>query len=164
MKTKRSFLAAAALAVMLSACGGTMFREPEIELEGVSLGSVGLTGGTLLVNVRVHNPNSFSLGGKQLSYQLHVKESGRGSDSTWMPFADGVWENDFTIRGGRTETLQIPVEFTYSGLGGAATSMLRSGRFDYRASGTVQARTPLGTRDVPFRKTGTVLMLSGAGR
>jgi hypothetical protein len=37
--------------------------------------------------------------------------------------------------------------------------MLRRGTFTYRASGTADVRTPLGTHQVPFRKTGTVTLL-----
>ena len=40
-----------------------------------------------------------------------------------------------------------------------AGSMLRRGTFTYRASGTADVRTPLGTHQVPFRKTGTVTLL-----
>jgi hypothetical protein len=51
------------------------------------------------------------------------------------------------------------VEFTYTGLGGAATSLLRAGTFNYRATGTVDVRTPLGSYDIPFRRGGMVTLL-----
>ena len=39
-----------------------------------------------------------------------------------------------------TRTVQIPVEFRMSDLGPVATSVLRTGRFNYRVTGDVQVR------------------------
>jgi hypothetical protein len=62
------------------------------------------------------------------------------------------------VGAGATETVQIPVEFSYAGLGGAASSILRNGTFHYRANGEVDVDTPIGTRAVPFNKRGTFTM------
>lgn len=157
---RRSPIAAALavlMAFLLSSCAGA-FRQPEVSLEGVELGGLGLTGGTLLVNVRVHNPNSFTLNADQIRYELLLRDSQAQGDSAWKSFAEGTYQEDVSVGGGRTETFRVPVEFSYSSLGGAATSILRTGRFDYRATGMVVARTPFGAREVPFRKSGTLLM------
>ena len=53
------------------ACTG--FRKPTIELEGIELGSVGLSGGTLLVNVRVENPNAMGFRAENLNYELFLR-------------------------------------------------------------------------------------------
>lgn len=161
--TKRLGRVAAVLALaattVLGACGG--FRQPEVEIENVSVGSIGLSGGTLLVDVAVSNPNGFTLKANQVRYELLLRESGAQADSAWSPFAEGVYDEEISVRGGDTEVFRIPVEFSYRGLGGALGSVMRTGRFDYRARGTVMAQTPFGDREVPFRKTGTML-LSGA--
>lgn len=146
------------LLASLAACGTFGFRQPKVELEGVTLGGLGLRGGTLLVNVRVENPNRFALNSDGLRYDLAVRDVEEPSDTAWLEFATGTYEEDFSVGAGETRTVQIPVEFSYSGLGGAASSILRAGTFTYRARGTVDVRTPFGSRAVPFTKRGTVTM------
>lgn len=145
-------------AMALSACGGAVQR-PEIELEGVTLGSVGLSGGTLIANVRVHNPNRFNLRASDLRYQLFLRRTGATTqDSAWTPLAEGTYGDTLTVRAGQTRTFGIPVSFGFGQLAGAGRSLMDYGRVDYRAQGTVDVRTPVGTRQVPFRKTGTFMM------
>jgi LEA14-like dessication related protein len=152
-----------AAAVTLSACGGAVQR-PEIELEGVTLGSIGLTGGTLIANVRVHNPNRFNLRASDLRYQLFLRRNAAAAgDSTWTRLAEGVYDDTLNVRAGQTRTFGIPVSFGFGQLAGAGRSLMDYGRVDYRAQGTVDVRTPVGTRQVPFRKTGT-FMMGSAGR
>ena len=156
--TMRGVLAAG-LAMLATGCGSSIFREPEITLESVQIGGLGLSGGTLVVDLEVENPNRFALSSNRLDYELDLRSEEPGSDTSWVDFATGTYEQPFTVRGGETGHVQIPVSFSYSGLGAAAGSMLRRGTFTYRASGTADVRTPLGTHQVPFRKTGTVTLL-----
>ncbi|HEX7241291.1 MAG TPA: LEA type 2 family protein [Longimicrobiaceae bacterium] len=146
---------------LLAGCGAFGFRQPKVELESVTLGGLGLRGGTLLVNVQVDNPNGFSLRSERLRYSLSVRDTESADADTWLSFAEGTYDREFTVGAGERRSIQIPVEFSYSGLGGAASSILRAGTFDYRANGTVDVDTPVGTRSVPFTKRGTFTM-SGA--
>ena len=148
-----------ALALLATGCGGSIFKQPEITLESVQIGGLGLTGGTLVVDLQVVNPNRFALSSNRLSYELDLREEESSADTSWVDFATGTYEQPFSVRGRETAHVQIPVSFSYSGLGAAAGSMLRRGTFTYRASGTADVRTPLGTHQVPFRKTGTVTLL-----
>lgn len=146
------------LLAMTQAC--SPFRRPTIELEGVELGSVGFTGGTLLVNVRVENPNSVGFRADRLDYELFLRTPrDNGDESGWERLGAGTYDEEIVIRGGETRTVQIPVEFRLADLGPAASSVLRTGRFDYRAAGTVHVRAAGASRTVPFRKTGTVMLL-----
>jgi LEA14-like dessication related protein len=153
----------AALALAALAATACTPRRPDIELESVSLGSVGLAGGTLLANVRVHNPNRFTMKAENLRYQLFLRRNGTSSgDSTWTRFADGVYGDTLTVHAGETRTFPIPVSFSFGQLAGAGRSLLDYGRIDYRAQGTVDVHTPVGLRNVPFRKVGTFVMGSTA--
>jgi LEA14-like dessication related protein len=145
--------------VLLAACGGSVFKQPQVTLQGVQLGGLGLRGGTLLVNLQVVNPNRFALSADRLSYDLALGGSEEPGDTSWIDFASGTYDEPFSVEAGDTSVIQIPVEFTYSGLGGATSALLRSGTFDYRASGTVDVDTPLGNYEVPYRKKGTVTLL-----
>ncbi|HEX8275437.1 MAG TPA: LEA type 2 family protein [Longimicrobiaceae bacterium] len=144
--------------LVLSACGSFGFRQPQVTLDGVQLGGLGLRGGTLLVNLRVQNPNGFALNAERLRYNLELRDPGQAGDSAWIDFATGSYDREFSVGARDTETVQIPVEFSYSGLGGAASSILRNGTFHYRARGEVDVDTPIGSRSVPFTKRGTFTM------
>jgi LEA14-like dessication related protein len=158
--TARS-IAAAVLLAAAAACGSSVFRQPEVTLENVQLVGLGLRGGTLLVEVEVANPNRFALSANQLRYQLAIADTEAGRDTTWLDLASGTYEEPFSVAAGQAAQVQVPVEFTYAGLGGAASSLLRAGTFNYRATGTVEVRTPLGSHEVPFRRGGMVT-LAGA--
>jgi LEA14-like dessication related protein len=164
MVRTRSLRAAFAgvVAVLLLAGCGSMFREPKITLDNVRIGGLGLQGGTLLVSLSVENPNGFTLSTEALRYQLSVRDPSAVGDTVWVDFANGTFDEPISVRGGETREVQIPVEFSYSGLGGASSSILRNGTFTYRALGSVDVRTPIGTRSVPFQKQGTVTMLGAS--
>lgn len=148
-----------ALALVASGCGSSVFQQPEVTLENVQIGGLGLSGGTLLVEVEVVNPNRFALTANQLSYDLELRRPGESGDTIWIDFASGVFDESFTVAAGDTGRVQIPVEFSYAAIGSAANSLLRSGTFAYRARGTVDVRTPIGNRGVPFTRQGTVSLL-----
>lgn len=147
------------LCLLYTACSGPVFTQPDVTLQSVQIGGLGLRGGTLLVNLRIVNPNRFALNANQLRYELAMGDDGEPGDTTWIDVAQGVYDRAFSVSARDSATVQIPVDFTYSGLGGAATSILRSGTFDYKARGTVDVRTPLGTHNVPFRRSGKVTLL-----
>ncbi|HET6765362.1 MAG TPA: LEA type 2 family protein [Longimicrobiaceae bacterium] len=150
--TLRAVLAAFAVAAM-AACASALYRQPTIELESVGVGGLGLTGGTLLVNVRIQNPNSFTLGADRVTYDLAVR-TGSGADE-WASIAQGTYARPFRVGGGKTEVVQIPVDFSYAGASGAGSALMRRGSVVYRAKGTVLAHTPVGDRELPFQQDGT---------
>lgn len=152
-------LVAAVLTVVATGCGGGMFEQPRVTLENVQIGGLGLRGGTLLVNLQIVNPNRFALNANQMSYELALSDPEAGGDTTWIDFAKGIYDQPFSVSARDSATVQIPVEFSYSGMGAAGSSLLRRGTFTYRAAGSVDVRTPLGTHAVPFRKRGTVTLM-----
>ncbi|MDB4948064.1 MAG: Late embryosis abundant protein 2 [Gemmatimonadetes bacterium] len=154
----RAVLSLAAVA-LAAACGSGVFKQPTVALDSISVGGLGLTGGTLLVNVRIQNPNGFTLGADRVTYDLAVHTA--PGDSAWSSIARGTYERPFRVGGGRTEVVQIPVEFSYAGAGGAGAALMRNGAFTYRARGSVLAHTPIGDREVPFYQDGTVTSMGG---
>ena len=147
------------LALLVAGCSGGMFQQPRVTLENVQIGGLGLRGGTLLVNLQVVNPNRFALNANQMNYELALSDPEAGGDTTWIDFARGTYDQPFSVAARDSARVQIPVEFSYGGLGAAGTSLLRRGTFTYRAAGTVDVRTPLGMQAVPFRKRGTVTLM-----
>jgi LEA14-like dessication related protein len=148
-----------AVLVAVAAAGCTHVRQPEVTLEGVQIGSLGLTGGTLLVDVRIDNPNPFTLRAHRVDYQLALREPGDDGAQRWIDLASGSYEDDdLEIPARQERTFRVPVDFSYAAAGGATRSIVRTGRVDYRASGMVVVRTPVGWREVPYRRTGSVMM------
>jgi LEA14-like dessication related protein len=164
MRRNKSFAALVALmtVLVLGGCTSRMYKQPEITLQGVQLGGLGLRGGTLLVNLQVANPNRFTLSAHTLRYDLRIGDHRQENDSTWVDFASGVYDQPFSVGARETATIQIPIEFSYTGLSSATATILRTGTFDYAARGTVDARTPVGTYTVPFQRRGTVTMMGAA--
>ena len=148
------------LAFVLTACASAIYQQPRVTLENVHIAGLGLRGGTLVVNLEVTNPNRFALNAEQLEYQVEISDRESAADSTWVDLTSGVYDEPFSVAAGATEMVEIPIEFSYSGLGGAASSLMRAGTFSYRATGTVDVRTPLGRYEVPFRRGGMVSLLS----
>jgi len=158
-RTFGSVLAMLLLLVVVAGCGSSLFKQPQVTLDGVQLGGLGLRGGTLLVNLRVVNPNGFALNANRLNYALAINDSDELGDTTWVDFAEGIYDRPFSVGGHETATVQIPVEFSYNGAGSAIGSIVRTGTFGYRASGAVDVRTRLGTYTVPFQKRGTATLV-----
>lgn len=144
------FAMAASAALGLSACsalGRAAFREPVVELKSVALKGVGLTGGTLDVQLSVYNPNGFRLDATKLRYKVAM-----AGDS--ITVADGTLDNRFTVDEKQTSVVTIPVNFTYAGIGAAGRSLLNTGAVDYRVSGDVVVGSPVGNVTVPYSTKG----------
>ncbi len=152
-------LAIFATIVLLLGCGSRILREPVVTLQGVNLAGLGLRGGILTVSLQVENPNRFALSADRVRYQLAIADLREGEDTTWTDLASGTYQERFSVAAGEIATVQVPVEFTYVGLGNAASSLLRAGTFKYRATGAVDVSTPLGAYQVPFRPDGMVTLL-----
>lgn len=150
----RSPRGAALLLVLVSvlvACAG-LVREPEVEVVGVDLLTLGVTGGSVRLVLGVENPNRYELRVRRHDYHLEVE---RGADE-WTTLARGTDSTEVVLPA-RGE-LRVPVEvpFRYRDVGAAVVAAVREGQLTYRLSGEVRVRAPLGGVDVPYR-TGGIL-------
>jgi len=144
------------LLVLLATACGPLYERPEIRVSSVQVGSLGLTGGTLLVDMTVANPNRFALESREVRYELDVAPSPVTGDTGWVEFARGTFDQTVTVAARDSATVRIPIQFEYRALGGAVGDILRSGTLTYRARGEADVGTPVGGRTVPFRHSGTV--------
>ncbi|MFW6078791.1 MAG: LEA type 2 family protein [Gemmatimonadota bacterium] len=135
-------------------------RAPEVDLVGVRLGGLGLEGGVVHVALSISNPNAFALVADGLSYDVDLSDP--REDDGWVDLAEGVFEEDFRVEAEDTAEVEIPVEFTYGGVGGLVRSVLRTGTFEYRVRGQVQVEEPVGTR-IPYDRTGTITVTGESG-
>jgi hypothetical protein len=92
-----------------------------------------------------------------ITYELEASNPG---DTTWSRVSLGSYTQRVRIDDGDEIEVEIPIDFSYSGLGGAAQGIIDRGTFNYRVRGNVYVREPL-RRTVPFSKNGNV-SLAGA--
>ncbi len=137
--------------LVLSSCA-TALKQPGVELTGIRLASLGISGGTVVVRLGVHNPNDFALDAGGLTY--HVELSSPGADE-WLELADGVFRESVRVEGRDSVVVEIPVEFSYGGLGRALRSLMDYGTVEYRIDGRIDVRRPL-RHEIPYRHRGTV--------
>lgn len=147
----------ALLVAGMAACVPKMQR-PEVRLVSVHVSSLGLTGGSVQVRLNVYNPNTFALDAKGLSYNVELAQD--SSDENWISLAEGTFDQTVRVRAADSTQVDIPVEFTYKGLGGAFRALMQRGTFDYRIHGDVNVQTPIRAR-IPYSHKGIVTM-SGA--
>ncbi len=133
-------------------------QQPEVRLVSVQVSSLGLTGGSVLVRLNVYNPNTFTLDAKGLSYNVELAQDSSGD--RWLTLAEGTFDQAVRVASDDSAQVDIPVEFTYKGLGGAVRALMQRGTFDYRIHGNVDVRTPVRAR-IPYSHKGVVSM-SGA--
>ena len=138
--------------LLLGACSSVM-RQPEVRLESMRVGGIGLRGGTLYAQVYVGNPNGFDLETRSLTYDMQVEHP--DSAGRWVSFSQGTVEEPVRVRGNGSTVIEVPIQFRYDDLGGAVRSILDTGTFNYRVRGDVELSQPIG-RTIPYSKTGIV--------
>ena len=154
---KFSFVAGLAL-IGSAGCamfGKGSFKEPIVHFQNATITGVGVTGGSVEVQLSVYNPNGFKLNGERLTYNVYIDKTLLGTGALAERFA--VQDKDSTI-------VKLPVQFTYSGLGEAGRQLMNQGSVNYRVTGDVTVGTPLGNFTRPYDQTGRFSTLGGRSR
>jgi LEA14-like dessication related protein len=154
MRRNRSAILLSGL-LLLGACASAV-RQPEVRLDGVRVGGIGLRGGTLYALVEVTNPNGFELETRSLTYDLQVAHP--DSAGQWISFSQGTLDDPIRVGSNRSTVIEVPIQFRYDDLGGAMRSVLDTGTFNYRVRGDVRLSEPFG-RTIPYAHTGTVSLM-----
>jgi hypothetical protein len=138
-----------AAASACSTLANQTLAEPVVRLNNVQLRGVGLTGGSMDVQLAVYNPNNFRLDASRMTYQLLA---GTGGDTATI--ATGLVEGQRTFAEKDTTFVTIPVSFTYAGIGSLGRQLLNSGSVDYTVRGDLTVATPIGNFTRPYSHTG----------
>ena len=157
---RQRFIPYLALIALLAAtaCGAGLER-PEVRMDGVRLGGLGFQGGLVYVSLSVFNPNGTDLSAERLTYDFDVADPG-GNEDDWVDFATGEYREPMRVAGNDSTVVEIPIEFSYSEVGGVIRSVIDRGTLRYRVRGSVDVSRPL-RAEVPFSKSGTVALMSG---
>ena len=127
-----------------------MYR-PEVSVKEVRLSGVGITGGSMNIDLELRNPNRFRIEAPVIRYQVLVDTVQIGS---------GVYEGDFSLRGRRSTEVRIPVRFKYSDIGPTGRALLTSGTVEYRIIGDVTAGSSYGPVAGPYDRSGEFSTMS----
>ena len=137
---------AIALTAACSGLGRQAFQDPVVDLRDVRVLGLGTSGGQLEVALGVYNPNGYRLDATRLTYRVFVGDE--------VSMANGTLDTRTTVQANDTTVVRIPVSFTYSGLGKAASQLLQTGAVDYRVAGDVTVGTVVGNFTVPYSAKG----------
>jgi LEA14-like dessication related protein len=152
---RHGLLVAATLA--LAACGGGSkapsgpppapipFTRPVVTLSDVKMDGVGITGGSVLIVMRVYNPNDYGLEQPRVTYNLYLDDS---------KLTDGMYDADITIAPGDTAFVQVPASVSYVKAGLAGKSLVNMGSVNWRVIGNIYADTPYGRLGSPYDRVG----------
>ncbi len=158
---RRRWIRAVALGAVVSVAGAcasmgrASFKEPVVSLKEFTVTGLGLTGGSVDVVLNVYNPNGYKLDAVKMTYRVDVDSIQLGA---------GELDNKFTVTGGDSSTVRLPIRFTYAGLGAAGRSLIAAGTINYRVRGDFTVGTPLGNFTRPYDRTGRYSSVTGNGR
>jgi len=142
------------LAILLQGACMACFHQPTVRLDTVRVTGLGLNGGTLYAAIVVNNPNGYELRTSSLNFTIDLRHA-NSEDDAWVRAAEGTLDRELSIAAGDSAAIEVPVEFTWAGVGSALRSVIRNGRVGYRLIGDMDVTRPR-RRTVPFEKRGQV--------
>ncbi|MDH3496906.1 MAG: LEA type 2 family protein [Gemmatimonadota bacterium] len=145
MRMPRTIPLAALL--VLAGCARFSFQQPTAQLVAVQVTGVGLEGGALRLQLDVHNPNAYRLTTTRIAVSIDL-------DGTH--FGDVELAQAIALPAQTTTPVEIPLAFTWSGVGAGARALLGRGAVRYGLTGRLEVDTPVGPRRVEVRGAGDV--------
>ena len=118
-----------------------MVEKPKVEFEHVDLRDVSGNGATVLVGLKVENPNGFALHVDSVRYTLDVKGK---------QIATGSIDKPVEVAAKGSAVVEIPVPVKFSDLFSSVLDLLQSGGTEYHVNGDAR----IGAFTIPFDKKG----------
>ncbi len=143
----RAVLIGALVSVGCALGGRLSFREPTVTLETVEIVGIGFTGGSLNVRLDVHNPNRYEIRAIRMTAGLDLEDT---------HFGDAAIDRDVILPAETNTAVDIPVTFTWQGVGAGARALLQRGTVGYALDSRITVATPVGERTFEFRDGGEV--------
>ena len=148
------FLCSALLALSVSGCaslGRAAFQRPTVELQSIVVEEVTASGATVDLLFAVNNPNVFVIDGASMEVTLDIEE---------VRFGELTRSEPIHLPGQATTDVWVPIRFTWAAVGAGAVAILASGEVSYQVEGGIDLVTPYGSGRVPYRRSGTLPLLS----
>lgn len=108
---------------------------PTVRIEGLDLRQLSPLGADLVLNVRLDNPNAFSMILEGMQYQLKIDD---------RPWASGETGKRISITQKGNGLVEIPISLDFLTIGASIHSLLQEGKpLDYRFQGDLDVNTSL---------------------
>jgi hypothetical protein len=146
------------LALTATACGpfwGQGLERPTVELAAIEITGLGIQGGTMNLVLDVENPNNVELRATRIGLQIFLEDK---------HFGDAELRRAPVLPANQTVQIEVPVAFSWSGVGSGARGLISRGSTRYRLNGRLDLDTPFGTRGVNVQSEGSVTMRNLVGR
>ena len=122
-------------------------RNVQIGVDGVQVESANLTSASLIISLRITNPNTNAVTIDRTDYTLFINNISLGS---------GQNQQMVTIPAGGSAVIPQPFTVSFSGAAQSIWSYIVQGGVEYRLVGTAYFDTLLGTVGVPYDINGTL--------
>ena len=119
-------------------------QAPTVALTAIGVEGIDLDGVTLLVRLRVDNPNPVALALRTLSYKLELEEE---------QVFQGVLPEGLELAARGPTPVELPVRLRWLDLPRVARAFMSRPEVGCRVSGTAGIGTAFGTLSVPFQHT-----------
>ena len=156
----RAVLAVAVVASLVAgaACAssnytGPYLYNPIVSLRDVRMSGIGLTGGTMEIELNVYNPNPDTLHQPRFRYRVLVSD---------RELAEGLYDADLVLPGNDSVKVRLPATFGFAGATSAGRAIMNTGSLNYRVLGEIIVQTEYGRYRFPYDRAGWFAPLSGA--
>ena len=145
------------LVFMLGACASSTddAAPPTVQLTNLQLGSISLLSQELLLDLKVGNPNDFSLPLDGLTFKLEVNGS---------PFAEGFSDQRVEVPRLGYATVGVTASVGTMSMVNQLMSLGQSDKVDYSISGVAYFGRMGVRRSVPFERAGSLSLMQGLNR
>jgi len=119
---------------------------PQVRVAGVTWDKLSWREARATVRIDLVNTNQFSLGLKNLQYDLALAGANVG---------EAALSQSVNMSPGESATLEAPISFSPISMGMAVFNVLKGQSADYRLRGRIDADTPFGPIALPYDSSGT---------
>lgn len=123
------------------------FEQPSMHLRDVAVTGLSAEGGSLLLYLEVYNPNRYEIRAARFHVAIEIEG---------VHFGDALLQSPLRLEARKRTPVQLPLTFTWAGVGAAARGILSRSSVTYDLAGRMLVNTPVGERDVGLRRSGSV--------
>jgi len=130
-----------------------LVKIPKISVSGLRVEKLNFTGADLLLNVKVGNPNAFSMMLENMNYQFHLNGNS---------IASGITSKGMTLNKKGETILELPISLNFLEMGQTVFHILNGEtELNYNFKGDFDADTSIPMFDnanLPFDKSGKIML------
>ncbi|MDH5717332.1 MAG: LEA type 2 family protein [Spirochaetia bacterium] len=127
----------------------TVFTEPTIQIEDVTITDLALSGVSLDITFSIDNPNSIGLTLKKFLYKFYIEDE---------KMVESDKEEPLIIEGNSKTTQVVPITIKFSGLEKGITGILNKDELKYAYAGFLTLDTPVGDMMFDLETEGEISM------